>query len=79
VRSPRRYDPTALAAQSVDNRELALMSDAEGYDAYFAIVLTGVGLLQNRPVEDSNRVLEVDPVLSDVGRGFGFVPLERAI
>src|SRR6516165_6651591 len=60
----------------LDVRNLTVINNTEGNDAAFAIVSACMDVLQNRPIEDSKGVLEVDPMLGDVARVFGFVPFE---
>src|SRR5487761_1224106 len=75
--SPRRYNPATLAAHGVNDCQLPVIDAAEGDDADFTVVPPVISPFQDRPVEDPDGVLEVDPMLGDVGRVLGGVPFER--
>ena len=64
------------APHGVHDRRRAIVN-AKGNDPDLAIFAAFVGTLQDCALEDSNGVLEIDPVLGDIGRVLGNVPLER--
>ena len=77
MRSHYRYNPSALAALSVDDCQLAIINDTERDDANFAIILSVIEFFQYGPAEDPDSVIKVDPRFGDIGRVLGCVPFER--
>jgi hypothetical protein len=74
---PCRYNAATPGAQGVDDRQLAVVNGAKGNDPDLAVFAAFVGTLQDRALEDSNGVLEIDSVLGDIGRVLGSVSLKR--
>jgi hypothetical protein len=53
------------------------LNDAKRDYSNFAIVFAVIDPLQNRPVENPHGISEIDPMLGEIGRVFGRVPIKR--
>jgi len=64
-----------LPAHYIDHYNLNPLHETDGEYAVFTV--TAIRFLENRPIEDHPRILEIDEMLCEVRLPLALIPLEK--